>query len=787
LRKTDYDLQTIPRAIYNDFIAEMQLREEGYSGSNKPNLIIQQQPIRFESFSDNLAFLSRAPPVDLDKEHEIEVAQSSPIIGETQENVETRTVMITDWGIDILNPKPKNPIVALEKPNIASPLEKPVYTKYPRSLQCEFLTNVRYGSWLNHANAGTKQFHDQARKSGIQIEKQKVAVAKKSNLRYKKVFIALPPTIPIRGLSFRGRGQLDMRMGWANPSEFDETLLGGDIVDNMHQNEFDIPISLTDDLDQIAKKPMSVRKSLKHISSVISATEVTFINRRSEVVEPWQSNPIKVLQKGPQSLKIESEINSESHTKIIMEEECVVESPKVRISQPIDKSSPKRNSLPSAIQDEAKDIIQNTRYFFTQEHEQELVDSSKMESQIVSADSSTENGNISKRHSELGIEQSKENETQEEEDTWIRQEKLNLFGNWRSNTPDRLEGETIGERTRLGITPTAKKITIADEEKEQKPISRLEMISQRAQEAVQFQEKLAYPEQVVLNDPAAIPIKPVLPQTPSLEVPKDLSLNSGLEMISQQSPSVQQNLDITEQIAKPQELALLPTKPFSLQNPSLCEPKQEKPSSRLEMIPQRSKEVALGKEKTETESFLPVLQSPVLFPTNTLAVEAPKEQNITSRLIISSHIYLEEGLSHEIQLEDKKSTILHTITQTNPEASHVTIKVIQQDPPGSFSSTVTAGRGEKGQGYEDHSTVVGASKDSPISLIQTPTSPANKESVHNSVSSSPCIKESSKIIMESPEECCNKPHTVIWKEHKVEIRLIDFEIHGIEIGKSKFN
>ena len=40
-RKTDYDYECVLRAIYNDFITEMQFREEGYSGKSNAKELVQ--------------------------------------------------------------------------------------------------------------------------------------------------------------------------------------------------------------------------------------------------------------------------------------------------------------------------------------------------------------------------------------------------------------------------------------------------------------------------------------------------------------------------------------------------------------------------------------------------------------------------------------------------------------------------------------------------------------------------------------------------------------------------
>lgn len=69
---TDYDLECVPRAIYNDFLSEMHLREEGISGrvSRNPMPIKHLLPVNNLDLLESLEFLSRVKFLDEEREKE---------------------------------------------------------------------------------------------------------------------------------------------------------------------------------------------------------------------------------------------------------------------------------------------------------------------------------------------------------------------------------------------------------------------------------------------------------------------------------------------------------------------------------------------------------------------------------------------------------------------------------------------------------------------------------------------------------------------------------------------
>ncbi|KAJ3270904.1 hypothetical protein HK104_004825, partial [Borealophlyctis nickersoniae] len=112
----------IPRAIYNDPIEELLLREEGVAGKKrKPN----------DACLKPLQSITTAQPTGKTRggQEDEEATGSFDNLSEParDQHAQGRTVVLTDWGIDILNFNFIAPIPPLPKTRIACPTDRPVY------------------------------------------------------------------------------------------------------------------------------------------------------------------------------------------------------------------------------------------------------------------------------------------------------------------------------------------------------------------------------------------------------------------------------------------------------------------------------------------------------------------------------------------------------------------------------------------------------------------------------------------------------------------------------------
>ncbi|KND03967.1 uncharacterized protein SPPG_01418 [Spizellomyces punctatus DAOM BR117] len=153
VRSTDYDYDVIPRAIYNDPIQELLLREEGASGKRRKANDLAAKRLRKAGLGKLDAGVggqmgdAAVAAKELDQLH-----NSTRTLSESQSDLQPdgRMIILTDWGIDIINPQYTPPIPPLPKPRIACPIDRPVYTASKhKSLPPSFPRTVRYGTWRN--------------------------------------------------------------------------------------------------------------------------------------------------------------------------------------------------------------------------------------------------------------------------------------------------------------------------------------------------------------------------------------------------------------------------------------------------------------------------------------------------------------------------------------------------------------------------------------------------------------------------------------------------------------
>ncbi|KAJ3083719.1 hypothetical protein HDU99_006958 [Rhizoclosmatium hyalinum] len=230
----DYDTEYIPRAIYNTEVDELLLREEGMSGriqkhgkKNRSHSPAPQGSPRFNSF---LLSQSNTPSIsrNLSKNHSRAASANSnvatPAGSDDEEEiladpnlaaVESRMVVLTELGINIITPAFLAIIPPLAKAHIANPHDEPLhFLGRHKALPPTFPRTVRAATWKNTLAVSSQEVIDEARKTCATMINKNEKLAKEYTLRYEKptkVARAERPTIRRSGLSFRGRGILEQR------------------------------------------------------------------------------------------------------------------------------------------------------------------------------------------------------------------------------------------------------------------------------------------------------------------------------------------------------------------------------------------------------------------------------------------------------------------------------------------------------------------------------------------------------------------------------------------------
>ncbi|KAJ3028185.1 UNVERIFIED_CONTAM: hypothetical protein HDU68_002270 [Siphonaria sp. JEL0065] len=209
----DYDLDYIPRAIYNNQVDELLLREEGMSGriqkhARSKNRSASPAPPPPGSPRFNAYMLSQSSTPNISRPHSRKASAnpelatpSEPDISESFRSdpdlaaTETRLVVLTELGINIITPIYLATIPPLPKANIQSPQDTPIHSfGTHKALPPTFPRTVRASTWKNTLAVSTEQvIFDARRTCAAMVAKQEHA---KSGC----------PTIKRSGLSFRGRG-----------------------------------------------------------------------------------------------------------------------------------------------------------------------------------------------------------------------------------------------------------------------------------------------------------------------------------------------------------------------------------------------------------------------------------------------------------------------------------------------------------------------------------------------------------------------------------------------------
>ncbi|KAJ3255693.1 hypothetical protein HK103_006135 [Boothiomyces macroporosus] len=310
---TDKDLETVPRAIYNDFVAELKLREEGYSGSSSSDI----RPLKYINEPDFLLNLCMYSKSELPKEEPEKLYEQTPSASENNlgPDENSRTVILTDWGIDILNFSLKDAIPPIEKPNITSPQEKPVhiYGKFEAGL--DFAVHQRYSTRLNRLAASTPEEIENAYKNCSEMISERDKDTLKNVLKYKRKAVKSEPLA--RGLSYLGRGRLDVRMGWANMSQFDNQNFVGDISESAVREDLDNQASSTSFAAELAQAPYQAKQALlRKVSRQGTASRSSAASRAS--VEGTKKPLLKSLEQEAKSTNFQVDMIHQSPTNAML-------------------------------------------------------------------------------------------------------------------------------------------------------------------------------------------------------------------------------------------------------------------------------------------------------------------------------------------------------------------------------------------------------------------------------------------------------------------------------------
>ncbi|KAJ3068978.1 hypothetical protein HDU98_007924 [Podochytrium sp. JEL0797] len=222
-KSNDYDLDYIPRAIYNNQVDELLLREEGMSGRiqsrskkrvGKANSRTPGGTPRFNS-----AMSSQTSTPNISRTHSRNgSANPSSTLGTTHNNhpsdpslaaTESRMVILTDLGIEIVTPAYLSILQPLPKAFIANPQDTPVHIMgFHKALPQVFPRTIRAATWKNTLAGATESVIEDARKACVGMDKKRDQMGREFTLRYTK---PVEERVGARksGLSFRGRGVLE--------------------------------------------------------------------------------------------------------------------------------------------------------------------------------------------------------------------------------------------------------------------------------------------------------------------------------------------------------------------------------------------------------------------------------------------------------------------------------------------------------------------------------------------------------------------------------------------------
>lgn len=267
----------------------------------------------------------------------------------------------------------------------------------------QFDKTYRYGSFLNTLSSIDFQTLNYCHVNGADMEKKREQSHRAGTLRYKQAFKASESTVRARGLSFRGRGLLDVRKGWAKASEYAENGITGDITDMSYKSEFE-PISFIGELGHPAKPQFTAASPSPQVNSTLSVSASTprpTGNQNAALLEttPESSSILKssIVDQKPQIAKNDIEKSLSEPLSSIKSEEfkLIIKSQSVSETPPVGSSS----ILQSSLNDEQKSTVmspsmttENVDIMSTlkKEFDGESVDLSKKKSNSVASFSTKE-------------------------------------------------------------------------------------------------------------------------------------------------------------------------------------------------------------------------------------------------------------------------------------------------------------------------------------------------------------------------------------------------------------
>ncbi|KAI8916002.1 hypothetical protein EDD86DRAFT_272883 [Gorgonomyces haynaldii] len=559
---TDYDYEKVPRAAFLDPVEDFLLREEGFSGNRKKEVGTQLRPLRFVHY-DVLEIEARMERAEQLREEED--------AADAEKEGQTRTVVLTDWGIDVLNFHQQDPILPINKPKIRSPQDRPVHIKNTKSqTRPKYKETKRYGSWLNTMAAARPELVESAHQDCQEMNKLSALNIKSHVLTYDKKSEKQEES-RARGLSFRGRGYLDVAMGWSTAKE----LAGQDMGD----------VSNGRRTDYLFEPAAVVREMSKKLSVLGSATEPVHSGQRSgslqEAFEPLmrKNDSIKqlhsktdrkvsttvrpsVLQQdqmtsSPSVVDTEADISSQKSTPRQVREFKSMQEPKRQ------KSAKKESSLPLSFAGEERTSVKRDISSLAQDVSSvkvpervsvkpaEKTSVQARDSAIKSVDSVSVQGRDSASVKEISplktLEQQEEKKEElTEDDLWLLEQKKALFGNWRGEVE-----APKPQETKPTNSPRSRGTTLSRGVQEQSSTTKSpweDLASSHSQSGSRLEKLISNQVEKVFADPndkvekneekPKVEIQPVVPEVQT--TPRKRTLQSRFEQLQrelQESPT----------------------------------------------------------------------------------------------------------------------------------------------------------------------------------------------------------------------------------------------------------
>ncbi|RKO95752.1 hypothetical protein CAUPRSCDRAFT_12549, partial [Caulochytrium protostelioides] len=129
MKHTDWAYETVPRAIINDHVTELLLREEGLSGrppKYKDLAGLRSVHAEGKAFDDAAHHAAHPPPPPSPQLKKLPAtAPQAPSAPESSE--ETIIVYLSEMGIDIINTRARSVIKPIHKPPMPSPQDAKIY------------------------------------------------------------------------------------------------------------------------------------------------------------------------------------------------------------------------------------------------------------------------------------------------------------------------------------------------------------------------------------------------------------------------------------------------------------------------------------------------------------------------------------------------------------------------------------------------------------------------------------------------------------------------------------